>query len=258
MRSMKPKSRSPIGSCPRRSRPPPTQTIRILRLSDQVDILNPDPDPAKDQGPVEDHAQLIEDGAAASSAGRRSRPSTPASSKGLEKADENLEKLAAQPIPRRSFTSSPISAAIDWEEEARRSRRSSARMTEAGIKVHLVDVSTPSRPTDKSKPLAFSDNVGIVEFKPRTRVAAADEPVDFEVRLKNFGTTDLKDVQVYFYLNGQGHIIQGLPFPHIPAGQERMYVAQVTFHRDEEPKEQTLTPEQIQKELKERFQLVRR
>ena len=76
------------------------------------------------------------------------------------------------------------------------------------------------------------------------------------MRLKNFGTTDLKDVQVYFYLNGKGHIIQELPFPHVPAGQERMYVTQVTFHREEEPKERTLTPEQLKKEMEQRFQLV--
>ena len=74
--------------------------------------------------------------------------------------------------------------------------------------------------------------------------------------LRTSATTDLKDVQVYFYLNGQGHVIQELPFPHLPAGQERTYVAQVTFRRDEEPKEKSLSPEQIQKELKERFQLV--
>ena len=44
------------------------------------------------------------------------------------------------------------------------------------------------------------------------------------MRLKNYGTTDLKDVQVYFYRNGTGHIIQELPFPHLPAGQERRAV----------------------------------
>ena len=35
-----------------------------------------------------------------------------------------------------------------------------------------------------------------------------------------------------------------------------MYVTQVTFHREEEPKERTLTPEQLKKEMEQRFQLV--
>ena len=37
-----------------------TQSIRILRLSDQADVLNPDPDPAKDEGPRKINAELIE------------------------------------------------------------------------------------------------------------------------------------------------------------------------------------------------------
>ena len=232
-----------------------TQSIRIVRLSDLVDLMNPDPDPAKDLGPAKINSQLIED-VRGKLGGLKVSSVRVSLVDGLKKAKDFLEKAGGAADTAKVVHVVTDLRAIDWEVDGVGLAETIRHLSEAGIKVHLIDVTTPSRPSDKSKPTAFSDNVGIVEFKPRTRVAAADEPVDFEVRLKNFGTTDLKDVQVYFYLNGQGHIIQELPFPHLPAGQERTYVVQVTFRRDEEPKEKSLSSEQIQKELKERFQIV--
>ena len=229
------------------------QKIRILRLSDQVDLLNADP--IKDLGPQKIDSKEID--SVRGTLGLQKVSNVHVSLvRGLEKAKELLDRAGGAADTAKVVHVVSDLRAIDWQEDGEAISTEDPRDDRGRHQVHLVDVSTPSRPTDKSKPLAFSDNVGIVEFKPRTRVAASDEPVDFEVRVKNFGTTDLKDVQVYFYLNGTGHIIQELQFPHIPAGQERMYVREVTFHRDEEPKEKTLTPEQLKKELEQRFQLV--
>ena len=218
------------------------QSLRILRLSDQGDVLNADPDPRRTRGRG------------------RSTPNSIEHVRGQLRAAEALDRPRE---PRRGAEEGEGDARQDrrrrrhGEGHSRRHRPPRARTgSEDGEALDEGHPRTqrgrdqgplhrrrrcPARPTDKSKPLAFSDNVGIVEFQPRTRVAAEDEPVDFEVRLKNYGTTDLKDVQVYFYLNGTGHIIQTLPFPHLPAGQERRAVAQVTFQREDEPKDRTLT-----------------
>jgi aerotolerance regulator-like protein len=231
------------------------QSIRILRLSDQADVLNAGPDPAKDEGPRKINAELIE--FARGQLGQQ-KVSTVRTSLvvALAKASAELDKAGGSTDTAKVIHIVTDLRAVDWQEDGEALSKAIRELNEAGVKVHFLDVSMPARPTDKSKPLPFSDNVGIVEFKPRTRIASENEAVDFEVRLKNFGSTDLKDVQVYFYRDGVGHIIQELPFPSLPAGQERRAVAQVTFQREDEPKDRTLTKEQLDKELKQRFHLV--
>src|SRR5262249_26467088 len=71
--------------------------------------------------------------------------------------------------------------------------------------------------------------IGIVEFKPRNRVAAIDKEIEFEVRVKNYGNTDLKNVLCKFYLNGVPDVITSKGFDTLPAGQERTEVVVVTF-----------------------------
>ena len=202
------------------------QTVRLLRLSDQVDLLNPDP--SNDRGALRITSDLIEDVKGKLSG---QKPSTVRTSlvTGLQKAKEALDKSGGSTEMAKVVHVVTDLRAIDWEQEGEALSQVIRQMSEAGIKVHLVDVASPGRPTDKSKPLAYSDNVGIIEFKPRMRVAAADEDVDFEVRLKNFGSVHLKDVQVFFYLNGQGSIVQTLQFSDLPAGQERMQLTKITF-----------------------------
>ncbi len=202
------------------------QSVRILRLSDLADLLNSDP--SKDGGAQKVTTALIEDVKGKLSG---QAPSTVRTSlvTGLQKAKETLEKSGGSTDTAKVVHVVTDLRAMDWEQDGEALSQVIRQMSEAGIKVHLVDVSSPGRPTDKSKPLAYSDNVGIVELRPRTRVAAVDEPVDFEVRLKNFGNTHLKDVQVYFFLNGQGNIVQTLQFSDLPAGQERMLLTQITF-----------------------------
>lgn len=97
-----------------------------------------------------------------------------------------------------------------------------------GVAVHLIDVSNPARKPDRKSP-PFSDNVAIVELKPRNRVVSANQQADLEVRVKNYGNTDVKDVGISFYLNGQGNIITSVQIPTLPANQERTHTVQVNF-----------------------------
>ena len=53
--------------------------------------------------------------------------------------------------------------------------------------------------------------------------------VEFVIRVKNFGNTDLKDVQVQLFRNGQGNELSTLQIATLPANQERVETFQVRF-----------------------------
>lgn len=205
---------------------PTPQSLRIYRLSDLTDLLNPEPE--KDQGPRRLTAELVETVRALLA--QQPKVSTVRTSlvRGLEKAKQDCEQPGAAEMTRIVHILTDLRA-VDWSQEGEALGQKIRELQEAGVQVHWIDVAAPPRPADKSRYLNYSDNVGIVEFRPRSRLAARNDPVDFEVRVRNFGTTDLRDVQVYFFLDGVGHIIPELPFELIPAGQERMQLIQVQF-----------------------------
>jgi hypothetical protein len=202
------------------------QYLRVYRLSDLTDLLHPDPQ--KDQGPARLTAELMEVVRAVLAQQPKVSTVRTSLSRGLDKAKQQCEQPDASEMTKVVHILTDLRA-IDWSLEGEALGQQIRELQEAGVQLHWIDVATPPRPMDKSRYLSFSDNVGIVEFRPRSRLAARNDPVDFEVRLKNFGTTDLRDVQVYFYLDGVGHIIPELPFDLIPAGQERTQLVQVQF-----------------------------
>lgn len=117
---------------------------------------------------------------------------------------------------------------VDWTEDGQAITEKLAELKENGVTVHVIDVSNPARKPDRKSPQS-SDNVGVLEVKPRNRVVAANQQTDLEVRLKNFGNTDLKEVRIDFYLNGVKDLIPSLVFPSLPANQERTATCQATF-----------------------------
>src|SRR5262249_6256990 len=119
---------------------------------------------------------------------------------------------------------------VDWSQDGEAIAQAIRELTEgAGAKVHLIDVATPYRKPERKVP-AFSDNVGIIAFKPRSRVVGEDHAVEFEPRVKNFGGSEVRDVDVWFYLNGRGNL-QTIRFDSLPANQERTQLVSVTFNQ---------------------------
>src|SRR5262245_20804139 len=199
------------------------QRIRIVKLSTLTDIVNADP--AKEPEQINSSSiERVKGSVLAPEQVSTVRTSLVA---GLKKAKELLDKSSAADTARVVHVVSDLRA-IDWAQEGEGIAQAMKDLTDSGVKIHLVDVSAPHRKPEKKTP-AFSDNVGIVELKPRNRVAAKDQAIDFEVRVKNFGNADLAEVGVKFFLNGQSNVIKDEQFPSIPAGQERTLVFQVTF-----------------------------
>src|SRR4029079_7232807 len=108
---------------------------------------------------------------------------------------------------------------VDWKAEGSAVADLLREFKDAGVAVHLVDVAPPARKPDRKSP-PFSDNIAIVELKPRNRVVSGNQQTEIDLRVKNFGATDVPDVGVSFYLNGQGNVITSVQIPALPAGQE--------------------------------------
>jgi hypothetical protein len=146
---------------------------------------------------------------------------------GLRKGKELLAARAAADTAQVLHVVSDLRSA-DWAADGPAIGDLLKEYKEGGVAVHLIDVANPARKPDRKSP-PFPDNVAIVELKPRNRVVSANQQGEIEVRVKNYGATDLKDVGVSFYLNGQGRVIQSAQIPTLPANQEKAITVPVMF-----------------------------
>jgi hypothetical protein len=216
------------------------QSLHLLRLSD---LDNPFPagvkktkqdgvekDAPRNMDEIRAAAKINADGITEMEAYLRTlRPATVRKSlvEGLKKAKAVLDERAEGNNARVIHVVSDLRAA-DWAADGPMISEILKEFKESGIAVHLIDVGNPARKPDRKSP-PFSDNVSIVELKPRNRVVSVNQQTDVEVRVKNYGSTDLKDVGIAFYLNGQGNIITSIQIPTLPANQERTQTVAVTF-----------------------------
>jgi hypothetical protein len=119
--------------------------------------------------------------------------------KGVEAAKEVFDKV---PQDRRILHLVSDFRGRDWSEPE--STELSKRLDEiarAGAKINLVDTAHPYR-TDSQKTPLYHDNLAIIDFKPETRVAAKDMPVQFTITVANFGVSERKNIRVTVKVNG--------------------------------------------------------
>ncbi len=138
---------------------------------------------------------------------------------GLRTAKEVLDKKPDSDVAKVIHIVSDLRA-VDWGEDGDTLRQLLTEYTTAGIKIHLIDVAYPHRKESDRQPRS-SDNVSILEFKPKARVAARGQPIDFEIRVRNSGAAELKDVRFEFFKNGQRWNEVSVRFASLPPNQER-------------------------------------
>ena len=198
------------------------QRLMILRVSDQTDLVNDDPG----REPEQITAKSIERVKAVLGGEKASTVHT-SLIVGLKKAQELFNK--APPDTSKIVHIVSDLRSTDWSEDGEGIAQAIKDLTESNAaKIHIIDVASPARKIDRKSP-SFSDNVAIVELRPKNRVVAQNRDVEFVLRVKNFGNTDLKDVEVQFYLNGQGNIISTLKISTLPANQDRVEIFPVNF-----------------------------
>ncbi|HXD88260.1 MAG TPA: BatA domain-containing protein, partial [Urbifossiella sp.] len=141
---------------------------------------------------------------------------------GLRTAKEVLDQKPDSDMAKVIHIVSDLRAQ-DWRVDGDALRQLITEYTAAGIKVHLIDVAYPNRKGTDRQPRS-SDNVSIVEFKPKTRVAAKGKQVDFELRVRNSGAAELKNVRFEFFKNGQIWREVAATFESLPPNDERSLV----------------------------------
>ncbi len=208
------------------------QSMEVLRLSD---LHKPNPDEAtREKRPEVPNAISYEKLNTAQVEKLKSgfgdmQPSAMRGSlvKGLETAEEVFADKADAETLRVIHVVTDLRA-IDWAQDGEALKAKIGALTASGVKVHLIDTAPPNRRKTDRTPRA-SDNAAIVEFRPLTRVAARYQPVEFEIRVKNFGSGELSNIGLKFFLNGKGSVITSREIASLPPGQERREVVQVQF-----------------------------
>ncbi len=147
----------------------------------------------------------------------------------LRKAKESLDAETEKDLNRVVHVLSDFRA-IDWAQDGEPIRAAMKDLAAANVKVHLIDVAHPYRRDDKKAPL-YHENVGITELTPRARVVAKDQAVEFVVKVKNFGGTELKDVRTVVLVNGDENRGQSLFIPTLLANQETALTFNLQFNQ---------------------------
>ncbi|MFO0822358.1 MAG: BatA domain-containing protein [Gemmataceae bacterium] len=213
------------------------QTFFVLRLSDQKPIFTPTLKQSRVGTPETDAKGFVE--------------LEPLTLNGIERAKAALAVEKPSPVhvgivpglkaARELFAQAPGAEhakivhvvsdmrSEDWNRDAEAITGAVKELTDEGVKVHLIDVASPNRKPDRKSP-AYSDNIGIVELKPRSRIAAFDKEVEFELRVRNYGTTDLKEVRVKVFVNGLENNFVSVRFDTLPANQESTQIFTVVFN----------------------------
>jgi hypothetical protein len=116
----------------------------------------------------------------------------------------------------------------DWSEpDASGLFKKLEELAAAKVKINLVDTAHPYRSDLQQTPL-YHDNLGVVELRPETRIAARNTPIQFTVTVANYGTSERKNVRVAVKVNG-GERLEGSVTMTVPAGGSKTDSFQVSF-----------------------------
>ncbi len=146
---------------------------------------------------------------------------------GLTKAKE---LLAAQPADsnRLVHVLSDLRA-VDFSDETEAVKAVVGEMTVGGTNVFLIDVAHPARkPTERRAPAAH-DNLAVTDLSPARPAVGRFEPVEFTLRVHNFGAAELTDVRFAVRVNGDENKGRSVVFPSVPGNQERAVKFELTF-----------------------------
>ena len=201
------------------------QTLELLRLSDLDTVREFGRLNATTIGEIDSYL-----------AGFQPGPVRIGPAEGLRKAKAMLDARPAEDVGQVVHLLSDFRS-TDWAADADAIQEVVGELTAAGVQVHLVDVAHPFRLDEKRPPL-FHDNVGIVELRPSKLTVAQYEPLEFTLRVRNFGASELKDVRFVVMVNGDENKGRSVVIPTLPGGEDKLLRFDLTLDRvgtDESP-----------------------
>jgi hypothetical protein len=121
--------------------------------------------------------------------------------------------------------------ALDWSEGADGLKEVSGELSAAKVKLNLVDVAHPARKRDDRRAPLSHDNLAITELRPAKLTVARYEPLEFTLRVKNFGAAELKSLRFSIRVNGDENKGRSVAIDTLPGFQERAVKFEVSFDR---------------------------
>jgi hypothetical protein len=147
----------------------------------------------------------------------------------LLKAEERINAAGAGDTAKILHVLTDLRS-TDWIENGPAIKLAIEKLSKNGVKVHFIDTANPYRKAAAKTPL-YNDNIGILDFKPAKTVAARGEPVEFMLKVKNFGSSELKDVRFSVRINGVDTKAYSFRFATLPPGEEVIQRTEVTLDR---------------------------
>jgi hypothetical protein len=142
------------------------------------------------------------------------------------------ELLGGKPAGQRLLHFVSDFRSLDWSgPEANAVNQEVDSLCQTGAQVYLVDAADPTRGGGNQVPLNH-DNLGIVDLRAETRVAAKGMPVQFTVTVMNFGKEKRENVFLTVRVNGAERLEGSQPIPVLPANSETTHTFQVAFVQD--------------------------
>jgi hypothetical protein len=114
----------------------------------------------------------------------------------------------------------------DWNESTRDQLGGFfAHFDKAKVQIKLHDVGSPRRESGKELPV--NENLAIIDFRPDTRLAIKDQPIDFFVTIANYGESVKQNVRVNLRVNNEERLDGSINFKFIP--RQSVITERVTF-----------------------------
>jgi hypothetical protein len=136
--------------------------------------------------------------------------------KGVEAAKALFDQ---NPLDRRILHLVSDFRQRDWGETSSEGlTRALEAISQAGAKINFIDAAHPYRNETQSL-VQYHDNLGVVELRPETRVAAQDMPVQFTLTVANYGVGERKNLRVVIRVNGRERPEASLTLLSVPPGQ---------------------------------------
>jgi len=118
----------------------------------------------------------------------------------------------------------------DWTENGPALKDALDQIKASGIKIHFVDATHPFRKADRKNPL-YHDNLAITELTPGKPVVAKFEPVEFTMKIHNYGTSEIAGRRFAIKVNGDENKVQGITIKSLLPGQTHVEKFLVTPDR---------------------------
>ena len=119
----------------------------------------------------------------------------------------------------------------DWSEGADGLKEVASELNAAKVKVNLVDVAHPFRKKDDRRSPLAHDNLAITELQPAKLTVARYDPLEFTMRVKNYGAAELKGLRFAVKVNGDENKGRSVTVETLPGFQERAVKFEIPFDR---------------------------